>query len=118
MNLGLTEELIHNFPNISRVERPKVKELENLDQNWLAGCFAAEGESCFGVTISESQTKTGFIVLLRFRIVLHAIDRALLSLIVKNLNCGTLYKSIESVVEFYVSRLNDIQNKIIPFFLT
>lgn len=114
MNKGLTEELINSFPDVTPVERPIVDAPENIDPNWLAGF--AEGESCFGVTITKSQTKTGFIVLLRFRITLHERDRALWSLIVKNLNCGILNKSRKSVVEFSVSRLNDIHNKIIPFF--
>ena len=66
MNLGLSEKLKTAFPDIENIQRPLVKELENLDPNWIAGFVCGEG--CFFVNIFKSNTKLGETVRLVFKL--------------------------------------------------
>jgi hypothetical protein len=62
-------------------------------------------------------TKTGYSVQLRFSVNQHSRDHQLINSFIK-INCGTVMvrSTNESIVEFIVSSLEDIINKIIPFF--
>lgn len=116
MNKGLSEEMKFAFPNVTPVIRPIVDFAKIKDPNWLAGF--ASGEACFSINIAKSlNTKTGYRVWLSFKITQHSRDEELLNYLVKYLNCGSYYlKSKQNVGDFIVSRLTDINEKIIPFF--
>ena len=97
----------------SSVERPIVENPKIKDPNWLAGFTEAEG--CFFINIYKSQTKLGETVKLHFDIDQHVRDDALLISFIYFFNCGTAKKN-KDVSLYRVTKLDDIANKIIPFF--
>lgn len=83
-----------------------------------------EGEGCFCIGISKHKTKKhGFDARLMFEIEMIIDDRPLLTKLQKFLKCGQIYRlnyerySWRPHVKFAVKKFDDIQNKIIPFFL-
>ena len=113
MNLGLSEKLQLAFPNVVPVERPKVETPKTIDPQWLAGFTSGEG--CFLISIRKSKTKLGEAVQLELKIVQDHRDEQLISYLIKYFNCGKTYKYRTWIV-FKVTKFDDIQNKIIPFF--
>ena len=116
MNLGLSEELKLAFPDVVPVVRPLVENPKILDPNWLAGF--SSGEGCFLINIVKSQRyKLGEGVQLVFKITQHERDEQLIrGAVIELLNCGNVYKNREAF-DFTISKFQDINNKIIPFFL-
>lgn len=95
--------------------RPIINYAEITDSNWFAGF--ASGEGCFLLNISKSkEIKIGYIVQLIFKITQNQRDKKLLELIVKILNCGTVYSHSKNALVFTVSNLADIIKIIIPIF--
>ena len=113
MNLGLSDVLKKAFPDVAPVVRPLVENAKIPDPNWLAGFTSAEG--CFIVSITESKTKIGYRVLLIFQLTQHSRDEKLLISFISYLNCGRIYKRGEAI-DYKITKLDDIINKIIPFF--
>ena len=113
MNLGLSEKLKAEFPEVVPVERPEVTTPSTIDPNWFAGFTSGEGS--FMVNIYNSQTKLGQAVRLVFEIAQHERDEMLIRRIRGNLNCGNVYRNKE-VFNLRVLKYSDINNKIIPFF--
>lgn len=73
-------------------------------------------ESCFLVNTQNSSThRLGCKVELRFEITQHSRDVLLMESLVKYLDCGTVFRSREAV-DFVVTKLPDLSEKIIPFF--
>jgi len=111
LNWGLSESLKESFPSIVPVKRVEIKDniLSNLSSDWLAG-FSA-GESNFFITISGTK------VWLRFSISQDSRDILLLKSLVEFFNCGYVsqYQN-RKVCEFIVTKINDINTYIIPFF--
>lgn len=115
LNWGLSESLKESFPSIVPVKRVEIKDniLSNLSSvsygYWIAG-FSA-GESNFFITISGTK------VWLRFSIAQDSRDILLLKSLVEFFNCGYVsqYKN-RKVCEFIVTKINDINTYIIPFF--
>ena len=68
------------------------------------------------MVFNSSTVKVGKAVTLRFTITQHERDRELLELIIKYLNSGTLATS-GNCKQVLVSKFQDIQNIIIPFFV-
>jgi hypothetical protein len=117
MNKGLSEELLKNFSGITSVERSSLKFSDNIDPCWLAGFTSAEG--CFYVQVVKSNTKVGYAVQLRFSLTQLPRDEFLFKKIREQLNCGNLHLKKDKkdpVVRFYVTRLSDINDIIIPLF--
>ena len=116
MNLGLSEELKLAFPDVVPVVRPLVENPKNIDSNWLAGFTSGEG--CFLINIVKSQRyKLGEAVQLVFKITQHEREEQLIREAgIEFLNCGNIYKNREAF-DFTVSKFQDIDEKIIPFFL-
>lgn len=116
INLGLSDVLKTAFPNLDPVLRPKVEATENPDPNWLAGFI--DGEGCFYIGIYESKKyKAGACVQLRFSISQHSRDAELMRNIVNALGCGRLQEhQKKSAVEFVVTDVWGIVEKIIPYF--
>ena len=114
MNRGLSEKLKLAFPSVVPVVRPLVENSQAIDPHWLAGFTSGEGS--FMIKIPKSSTHSlGQWVSLVFVITQHQRDQQLLFCIVKNLGCGKVYKKGE-VLDYRVSKLSDITEKIIPFF--
>jgi NADH:ubiquinone oxidoreductase subunit K len=111
LNWGLSESLKESFPSLVPVKRVEIKDniLSNLSSDWLAG-FSA-GESNFFITISGTK------VWLRFSIAQDSRDILLLKSLVEFFNCGYVsqYQN-RKVCEFIVTKINDINTYIIPFF--
>ncbi len=117
MNLGLSELQKSQFIKYSAVPRQVINYTDILDLNWIAGFSSAEG--CFLVSITESnRNKIGQVIQLTFKISQHNRDIELLKLIKKCLNFGAVYSHGEKASLFKVSKIDDINNKIIPVFKT
>jgi hypothetical protein len=114
MNKGSTPVLIKHFPNLKSLERPEVFLQENLDNYWILGFV--EGEGSFSITtIKSSLYKTGYQIKLNFNIVQHSRDILLMRKFINFFNCGNIYITSNHVT-FAVTKLSDIDEKIIPFF--
>lgn len=115
MNLGLSDELKSNFINTVPVQRPTIKTTNIQDSNWISGFVSGEGN--FFVDIFKSNSnKIGFQVKLRLSITQHSRDKELLELIVKILAAGIVNIHSENAFVFKVSKLVDLNKKIIPLF--
>ena len=113
MNRGLSEKVKLDFPDVVPVVRPLVKNQKIQDPYWLSGFTSAEG--CFYILITKSTTKIGIRVLLVFQITQHTRDEELIKSFIKYFKCGNIYIK-GNAFDFKVTKLDDIQNKIIPFF--
>lgn len=116
MNKGLTDTLSKSFTDLILVKRPIVEltKIDNMD--WLTGFV--DGEGCFVVNIAQSQVSVGYRVGLVFTITQHIRDHKLLETFANYFDCGWIFvNSNKPIVCFIVSKLSDILEKIIPFFL-
>ena len=115
MNRGLSDELSAAFPSIVPVVRPLVENPQEqiIDPNWLAGFTSAEGS--FLIKVTPSKTKVGQRVQLVWQLTQDSRDAKLMVYIKELLGCGNVYKN-RTWIDFKVTKFDDIQNKIIPFF--
>ena len=114
MNLGLSEKLKVAFPDVVPVERPKIETPKTVDPQWLAGFTSGEGS--FMIKIRASKTLfVGFQVIIVFQLTQHARDENLMKSFISFFQCGTIRKN-RTWIDYRVTRLEDILNKIIPFF--
>ena len=114
MNLGLSEKLKTAFSSVIPVVRPLIKNDEIPSPHWLAGFTSAEGS--YMIKIYESQNQSlGFCIYLDFQITQHSRDEQLMITFIKYFDCGRVYKN-RNTFEFHVSKLSDLNEKIIPFF--
>jgi hypothetical protein len=76
------------------------------------------GEGCFSINLIKSKgNQLGYQVRLRLRITQHIRDKILIQSLVKYLDCGVIeLDSRGNAVTFSVSKLSDIESKIITFF--
>ena len=116
MNKGLSEELQLVFPQITPVNRPLLLDKDVKDPYWLTGFTSGEG--CFFVYIrNSSTTKLGKFISLKFHIVQHSRDTELMKKFIAIFDCGRIELSLDrSEVYFVVTKLQDITDKVIPFF--
>ena len=114
MNRGLSDKLKLAFPHVILVERPIVTDQTIKNPYWLAGFVSAEG--CFYVDIFKSQTKIGWAIKLGFKITQHSRDEDILRSIKECLGCGGVYKKGVNVLDYRVTKFENIMNIIIPFF--
>lgn len=124
INLGLSDKLKTEFPDIKLVDRPAVEFKGIPDPNWLAGFTTGEG--CFRVDINNLSNK--WRVSLRITIVQHIKDEQLLQSFIKYFSLAEglpsvkkksryVYKySNKDAVRFDVTKYSDLTEKIIPFF--
>lgn len=113
MNKGLSDSLKDSFSDITVSQRPLVEQEKNFDPNWLAGFTSGEG--CFFVDMYKAKTKSGYITRLKFILTQHSRDIELMRSLVNYLGCGVIYAdSKKPIVNITVSKLEDINNKIIP----
>ena len=83
----------------------------------MSGFVSAEGN--FFVNLINSKTKVGKQVILVFSISQHSRDASLLQLICEFLDCGKYYpSSTRNECNYTVTKFSDIEQIIIPFFLS
>lgn len=116
MNLGLSEELKFNFPDIKPISRPILPKINNVNPNWIAGLTSGDG--CFHISIrNSSTTKLGKSVVLKFQIVQHSKDIELIEMLISTFGCGRIELMLkQSAVYFIVVNFKDIFEKIVPLF--
>jgi hypothetical protein len=116
MNKGLSEELQWVFPEITPANRPLLLDNNVKDPYWLTGFTSGEG--CFFVYIrNSSTTKLGKSISLKFHIAQHSRDTELMKKFIAIFDCGRIELNLaRSVVYFVVTKLEDITDKVIPFF--
>jgi len=115
INLGLSSELKAAFPNITLVERPVISNMLIQSPYWLAGFSSGEGSFMIKVNKSAS-TLVGYQVHLEFQLAQHNRDITLMKSLINYLDCGVIYE-YKQIVVFKVTKLTDINSKIMPFFI-
>jgi len=116
MNWGLSKDLKEVFTDVKPVKRPIVGLPLTIDSNWLTGFI--EGEGNFTIKVSNSsETNSGKAIGLVFRITQHIRDILLMESFIKLLGCGRVKvrSNNKQVVDYIVSNLTDIDEKILPF---
>lgn len=114
LNLGLSERLKQQFPDIKPIPRPLVElNHSSVQEQWLAGFTTGEG--CFYVKIIKAARKVGERVQLVFQLNQHIRDEELIRSLIQYLNCGGVTLKNASI-DYRVTKLEDILTKIIPFF--
>jgi NADH:ubiquinone oxidoreductase subunit K len=122
MNGGLSNDLQKAFPDTVPVKKEDIVINYNIlvsAKEWMAGFSTATEvrESNFFITVQKSKTKSGIATSLRFSIAQDSRDVSLLENFVGFFGCGYVAKYKNRLVcEFIVTRIDDIINKIIPFF--
>lgn len=104
------------FSNTSAINFSSLSDKSNFQLNpfWVAGLV--DGEGCFSVIISKSNSlKVGWRVRVYFYIGMHIKDRALLVAIQNLFGVGSIYSATESLVRYQVDSFKDIKI-IIDFF--
>lgn len=113
MNLGLSDKLKLAFPSIIPIPRPLVIDRLIKDPNWLAGFI--DGEGCFNINIIKSLThKMGVQVKVRFILTQHSRDLDLMKNLAEFLGCGTLSNVTNPYIYLTISKLIEINDKVIP----
>ena len=124
LNLGLNSNLKEAFPNWNEYEiiRPEYIFKGIPDPNWIAGFSSGDGS--FSIKISNSTTKIGSRVRLRFAIGLNIREKELIKAIItyfkldiyKENNKMSYIYSGDNFVSFQVMKYSDIYDIIVPFF--
>lgn len=114
MNKGLSDSLKLAFPNVAVIKKSKVIDSKIPDPQWLAGF--ATGEGCFFIkTTKSSKSKQGVNVQLKFQLTQHTRDESLIRSLIYYFKSGNVFKNQDTYV-FDVSKISDLNSKIIPFF--
>lgn len=112
VNLGLSPELESAFPGIMPAIRPGLDN-QKIYKDWMRGFASAEG--CFAVIFPKSLSSKSVKVQLVFQLTQHSRDEKLMRSFIDYFDCGSVYKDANNFV-FRVSKIADIDSKIIPFF--
>lgn len=116
LNRGLSSVLKAAFPDTVISTRPVITFNGIPNPEWVRGF--TEGEGCFFVTLAKnSRVKTGVQITLGFILTQHLRDEDLLKGFESFFCCGKfLFRKNLFAVDFKVSGLKDLTDKIIPFF--
>lgn len=116
MNRGLSDKLVKEFSDIIPIIRPKLKDQNIPDPNWIAGF--ASGEGCLMVRVRNSSTSlTGYKVELIFQITPHTRDDILMKSLIDYLGCGKYRERKGGLAgDYLVYKISDLTDIIIPFF--
>jgi hypothetical protein len=115
MSKGLTDKLKVAFPGIVPVERPLIETPAITEAWWVVGFSEALGTFLVSMQIGKSDKK-GYQTQLKFFITLDPKDINLVQNFENYFGCGRFNVYSDKII-FFVSRLIDIDSKIIPFFL-
>ncbi len=110
LNNGLSDSLKVAFPDIIPNLRPRVINQIIPDPHWISGFVDAEG--CFFVTLINNSKGAGLI----FKVTQHKRDAELLKSLVDYFKCGRYYTCSPNAGDYIVTKFDDINTKIIPFF--
>lgn len=119
INKGLSTTLKESFPDIKLGDvLPFQKEFniipKTINPYWVAGFTDAEG--CFFVTIQENKIKGLYQIKLGYQVSQHVRDTSLIKSFKQFFECGRTEPCGRSGISFRVTKINDIREKIIPFF--
>jgi hypothetical protein len=113
INRGFSSELKSAFPDVIPMVR-SVVENQKIYKDWMCGFTSAEG--CFLVNLAKSKSHSqGLQVKLVFRLTQHSRDEKLIRSLIDFFQCGFVFQNREAY-SFEVTKLSDINEKIIPFF--
>lgn len=110
LNNGLSDLLKLAFPDIIANLRPRIINQKIPDSHWISGFVDAEG--CFFVTLINNSKGAGLI----FKVTQHKRDADLLKSLVDYFKCGRYYTCSPNAGDYIVTKFDDINTKIIPFF--
>ena len=110
LNNGLSDNLKIAFPNIIPEIRSQAPKPIIQDPHWISGFVDAEG--CFFVTLTNKLTSASLI----FKVTQHVRDTDLLKQLINYFNCGYYKACTNNAGDFIVTKFNDINSIIIPFF--
>jgi hypothetical protein len=115
INKGLSDQLKEAFPNLgsNNIERCEVIK-DIISPSWVSGFTSGEGSFKVRITKSASHL-TGYQVQLKFQITQHKRDKKLMEKLIDYLGCGYISERGD-IVDFHVTKFEDIIKKIIPFF--
>ena len=117
LNKGLKSKLIKLLKDsnyFSEIARPTFKLPDIIPLQWISGLVSGDGS--FFVFIGKNvKYKTGYRVDPSFSIGLHDREQAIITLLAKQFNCGSINVS-NGAVYYTVRDLNSLTNIIIPFF--
>ncbi len=115
LNNGLSDELKINFPNVIKLDKPKVIIYNDINYDWIAGFFSGEG--CFFINICKAvDYRAGYSIKLQIKITQHTKDKLLMNSLVNVLECGNTFKHYKDTVVLMVSGIKNMNKKIIPLF--
>ena len=114
MNLGLSDKLKANFPNVTYIERPlQIIKSELLNPYWVSGFI--DGDGSFTVSI-ESTTNY---VNIRLIVGLHEREQILIDRLFKFFNGGRInLSSKQQMVYFTIGNSKDLTSRVLPHFDT
>ena len=115
MNRGLSKQLKERYPLIKGVEKPNNFLDLTLDPNWVSGFVSGDG-GFFVKIYSKNKEKNLYQSRLSFVISQNKKDIVLLEYFKEYFNCGNISKS-KDMINYEVSSIADINDKIVPFFL-
>jgi hypothetical protein len=115
INRGLTSDLINAFPITKSVTRPEIQVSFIPNPLWIAG-FASGDAGFFITLVKDAKVANGIRTRLKFTIAQHSKDKLLLKSFISYFNCGTVSEQ-KNMSIFDVQSFQDIQTKIVPFFL-
>ena len=110
LNNGLSDNLKIAFPDIIPEIRPKAPKPIIQDSHWVSGFV--DGEGCFFVALTNNLTSASLI----FKVTQHVRDADLLKELINYFNCGYYKACTNNAGDFIVTKFNDINSIIIPFF--
>ena len=113
----LSDNLKASFPKTVPVNRP-IKDPVIYDPEWVSGFV--DGEGCFTIDIyKRKDTVTGEGVKLVFKLTQDKRNKQLLESLIEVFGCGGLYSQSKTgdVIDFMVTGLSNVIEKVIPFFL-
>lgn len=115
INKGLSDQLKEAFPNLGSNNIKRCEVIKDIiSPSWVSGFTSGEG--CFKVRITKSASHlTGYQVQLKFQITQHKRDKKLMEKLINYLGCGYISERGD-IVDFHVTKFEDIIKKIIPFF--
>ena len=119
MNTGnLSEKLKIAFPNLIPAHRPVPLPVINkqIKPDWISGFIAGEGSFMVKIKANKSHS-LGYQTQLEFKVSQHSRDEQLIKNFIEYFDCGYLRKNeTRPLVDFKVTRFDDILCKIILFF--
>ena len=114
INKGLSDSLKLAFPNVTATEKFMGIDNKIPDPQWVAGF--STGEGCFFIKITKSShSKQGVNIQLKFQLTQHSRDESLMRSLINYFNSGNVFKNQDTYI-FDVSKISDLNSKIIPFF--